>query len=147
MVVSATKRNVWRDWAYLCGGHHKKPVVPAATAKWAHFGHLGSKAYGYNIFSPHKDGARPHRANALLDVLHDAFGSCVLSNLFPESFRCGSLPPCSPDINPRDYFLWGYLKDRVYRTNPHIFQEFQAEIEEITGDVLSDTVDSFVVCL
>jgi hypothetical protein len=26
------------------------------------------------------------------------------------------LPPRSPDITPLDYFLWGYVKDIVYRT-------------------------------
>jgi hypothetical protein len=49
------------------------------------------------------------------------------------------------------YFLWGYFKDRVYRTNPHTAQELQAEIEavaeEIRGGTLSDTVDNFVVRL
>jgi hypothetical protein len=48
-------------------------------------------------------------------------------------------------------FPLGYLNDRVYRTNPHTVQELQAETEavyeEITGDMLRDTVDSFVVCL
>jgi hypothetical protein len=42
-------------------------------------------------------------------------------------------------MNPCDYFLWGYLKDCVYCTNPHAAQELQVEneaaAEEITGDV------------
>ena len=25
-------------------------------------------------------------------------------------------PPRSPDITPLDFFLWGYVKDRVYQT-------------------------------
>jgi hypothetical protein len=34
-----------------------------------------------------------------MDVLHDVFGSRVLSNRFPERFGYGrSWPPCSPDI-------------------------------------------------
>jgi hypothetical protein len=44
-----------------------------------------------------------------------------------------------------------YLKDRRYHTNTHTVQEFQAEIvavtEEITGDMLLNTVDNFVVPL
>jgi hypothetical protein len=40
----------------------------------------------------------------------------------------------------------GYLRERVYGTNPHTVQELQAEIEaaaeEITGDMLRDTVDN-----
>jgi hypothetical protein len=27
-----------------------------------------------------------------------------------------SWPPRSPDLSPSDFFLWGYLKDRVYET-------------------------------
>jgi RNase P/RNase MRP subunit POP5 len=49
-------------------------------------------------------------------------------------------------MNLCGYFLWDYLKFRVYRTNPHTVQELQAEIEaaseEITGDMLCDTVDN-----
>ena len=25
-----------------------------------------------------------------------------------------NLPPRSPDVMPRDFFLWGYVKDQVY---------------------------------
>jgi transposase len=54
-------------------------------------------------------------------------------------------PPCSPDINPYDYFLWDYLKYRVYLTNPVTVQEMEALIEavaeEITGDMLRDSGD------
>jgi len=28
-----------------------------------------------------------------------------------------SRPPYSPDLNPPDYFLWGYLKERIYNNN------------------------------
>jgi hypothetical protein len=52
---------------------------------------------------------------------------------------------------PCDYFLWDYLKDHVYCTNPHTVQELHMELEavaeEITGDMLHDTVDNFVVHL
>jgi hypothetical protein len=79
-----------------------------------------------------QDGACPHTANVTLDVLHDVFGSRVLSNRFLESFGCGwSWPPCSPDMNPCDHILWGYLKDHVYRTNPHTVQDLQAETEAV----------------
>jgi len=52
-------------------------------------------------------------------------------------------PPCSSDTNPCEYFLLGYLKVRVYHTNPHTAQELEAEIEalteETTGDLLHDS--------
>jgi hypothetical protein len=33
-----------------------------------------------------QDGAHPHTANVILDVLHDVSGSLVLSNRFAEHF-------------------------------------------------------------
>jgi hypothetical protein len=49
------------------------------------------------------------------------------------------------------YVLRGYIKDHVYYTNLPNVQEFQVEIrtvaEEIIGDMLHDTVNSFVVHL
>jgi len=59
-----------------------------------------------------QNGTRPN--------LYNEFGSHVLSNQFPERFENGwSWPPCSPVMKSCDYFLWGYLKDRVYRTDQH----------------------------
>jgi hypothetical protein len=94
----------------------------------------------------------PHKTNLTLDVLLDVFGSYALPNRSPERFRCWwSWPPRSPDMNLGDYFLWGFIKYRVYRNNSHTVQKLQAEIEtgtvEITGDMLRDTADKFVVRL
>jgi hypothetical protein len=54
-------------------------------------------------------------------------------------------------MNYCNYFLWGYLKDRVYPINLHNVQELQAETEgvaeEITGHILRDTFHKFVVRL
>jgi len=67
-----------------------------------------------------QDGALLRTTNDVFDVLHDVFGTCVMSNRFPERFECGcSWPPCSPDMNPCDYFLSGYIKNHVHRTNLH----------------------------
>jgi len=37
-------------------------------------------------------------------------------------------------MNPCDYFLWDYLKDRVYCNSGHSFQELQAETEAVTEE-------------
>jgi hypothetical protein len=37
-----------------------------------------------------------------------------------------------PDLNPYDFYLWGYLKDRVFQTYPQtIFERKQAIEHEI----------------
>ena len=66
-----------------------------------------------------KDGARPHTTPEVLDFLHSKFQHRIMSNRFPQQFQCGfSWPPCSPGLSPCDYFLWGYLKDKVFSTAP-----------------------------
>lgn len=37
-------------------------------------------------------------------------------------------PPRSPDLTPLDYFLWGYLKSKVYATRPQNLEELRNRI-------------------
>ena len=37
-------------------------------------------------------------------------------------------PPRSPDLNPLDFFLWGYLKTEVYRTEVQDIDELRERI-------------------
>jgi hypothetical protein len=54
----------------------------------------------------------------------------------------------SPD-NSCECFAWVCLKDHAFHTNLHTVWELQVEIEavaeEITGDMLCDTVDSVLI--
>ena len=58
-------------------------------------------------------------------------------------------PPHSPDLNPPDYFLWGYLKDRVYQDNPptieRLKENIKREIRRIPGEMLERVIDNFNV--
>ncbi len=57
-------------------------------------------------------------------------------------------PANSPDLTPCDFFLWGYLKSRVYRTQPvdlhdlkeRIMNEFQ---HLATTDFVQRSIDSY----
>ena len=55
----------------------------------------------------------------------------------------GVWPPRSPDLRPPDYFLWGYLKGRVYQRKPRTIDALKAnitkEIQAVTEDVLART--------
>ena len=46
--------------------------------------------------------------------------------------RAGSLPwPArSPDLSPLDFWLWGYLKDKVYSHSVATLQELRDAIED-----------------
>ena len=56
-------------------------------------------------------------------------------------------PPYSPDINPCDFYLWGHLKDRVYRTPPRTLDDLKKAITEqvkaIESQVLERVVANF----
>ena len=57
-----------------------------------------------------QDEAPPHNPNALRDFLNWTYGDRWVGN----RNRPMKWPLRSPDLNPLDFFLWGYIKDRVY---------------------------------
>lgn len=89
-----------------------------------------------------QDGAPPH------------FGINVrryLDEMFPHRWigRRGTIewPPRSPDLTPMDYFLWGYLKERVYQNRPGNIEDLKTkirmEIRNLPAEVIRKAVDSF----
>ncbi|GBL94656.1 hypothetical protein AVEN_83973-1 [Araneus ventricosus] len=57
-----------------------------------------------------QDGASPHIETPVKQLLNLHFGNGrITSRHFPTAW-----PPRSPDLNPCDFWLWGYLKDVVY---------------------------------
>jgi hypothetical protein len=47
-----------------------------------------------------------------------------VSSRFSQQFHCGfPWPPYSPDINPCDYFLWGYPRDKMFSSAPRTLPE------------------------
>ena len=99
-----------------------------------------------------QDGAKPHTSNSVLDILYEHFGGRIVSNRFPKRFDCGfQWPPYSPDLNPCDYFLWGYLKDNVYKNNPQSIDELKLaitkEINGISVNILQKVIDNFGIRL
>jgi hypothetical protein len=85
-----------------------------------------------------QDGAPPHWGSDIRRFL-DA--------TFPNRWtgRDGSTPwpPRSPDITPLDFFLWGYVKDKVFSTPVPDITNLKARITEafatITEDMLENT--------
>ncbi|GFX10011.1 DUF4817 domain-containing protein [Trichonephila clavipes] len=60
-------------------------------------------------------------------------------------------PPRSPDLTPADFWLWGYLKSRVYLSGPSSLSELKdairREVSSIHPDVLHSAVAGFVTRL
>jgi hypothetical protein len=79
-----------------------------------------------------QDGARPHTANVVLDFLYETFNFRVMSHRFPECHEGGKLwLPHSPDTNPCDFFLWGFLKEKVLQRRPENVMQLRADIVKL----------------
>ena len=80
-----------------------------------------------------QDGAPLHWGLAIRQLLNDTF---------PERWigRDGPIPwpPRSPDITPLEFFLWGYVKDIVYRTKVRDVSDLQQQIIETLDTVTVD---------
>lgn len=89
-----------------------------------------------------QDGAIPHTAKIVLEWLAEKFGEHFISLRSNIEW-----PPHSPDLNPLDFFLWGYLKDRVYSpslqdTNA-LQMSIRREIRRITVDSCKNVIRNF----
>lgn len=96
-----------------------------------------------------QDGAPPHYARSVRGYLGERFGTRWISRGGPVEW-----PPRSPDLNPLDFFLWGYLKRKVYRTRPqtldqlkdNIISECRAVTPETLEKVLSNCLKRMLLC-
>lgn len=97
-----------------------------------------------------QDGAPPHTANDVLDYLEDVFGERVISRRYPDYKKVGrNWPAHSPDLNPCDYFLWGYLKSKVYQPKPldvdMLKLNIRREIRKIDKSTCVKVINNFTV--
>ncbi|CAI6356266.1 unnamed protein product [Macrosiphum euphorbiae] len=89
-----------------------------------------------------QDGATAHTARASMEVVRQMFPGHVIS-------RYGDVhwPPRSPDLSICDFFLWGYLKSKVYinklRTIDDLKNSIRQEIEAVPNEMLETAVRNF----
>ena len=93
-----------------------------------------------------QDGASSHTSNLSRDWRKENFGGRVIS--LKTDFEGA---PNSPDLSSPDFFLWGYLKDRVYAGKPRTITELKEAIREemkaITNSVCKNVMNNFVLRL
>ena len=72
-----------------------------------------------------QDEATAHTARESMRVVREMFPQYVLS-------RYGDIawPPRSPDLSACDFFLWGYLKEKMFVHRPHTIQELKDYIRD-----------------
>lgn len=73
-----------------------------------------------------QDGAPAHYMTAVRNYLDNEFVGGVIG-------RRGSTewPPGSLDLTPLDFFMWGYVKDKVYARKPRTLTELKGFIEDV----------------
>jgi hypothetical protein len=81
-------------------------------------------------------------------ILNEHFAETVTALDYRKHYVSGTdWPACSPDLNPCDFFLRGYLKDRVYQTYPKTLEELkfltEHQISNISTKVLHSVVSNF----
>ena len=89
-----------------------------------------------------QDGATPHTSGEVLSWLEKTFGTHFIS------YRTNNVwPPHSPDLSPLDFFLWGFLKDRVYTPAPTTLGDLKAaircEMRKIPVQTCRAVIDNF----
>ena len=73
-----------------------------------------------------QDGVTSHTSHVSMAEIQSFFGDRVISK--------GLGPLHLPDLTPPDYFLWGYLKGRVYQNKPQTIDALKANITERNSD-------------
>ncbi|GBM79325.1 hypothetical protein AVEN_104866-1 [Araneus ventricosus] len=82
-----------------------------------------------NVWFQH-DGAPPHKVSCVQQYIRDTFQQQVIGY-----GDCVEWSPLSPDLKPLDFFLWGYIKQRVYATPPSTLQELRNRITDACANV------------
>jgi hypothetical protein len=72
-----------------------------------------------------QDGATAHSARISMAVLREMFPGSLIS-----CFGDINWPAHSPDLLAPDYFLWGYVKSKVYETRPANIDDLKQRIQE-----------------
>ena len=83
-----------------------------------------------------QDGAPPHYATIVRDYLDDSLPQRWCGRGGGQGWR--AWPPRSPDLTPLDFFLWGYVKDKVYGVKINDLAHLKARITEAINSVTPD---------
>ncbi|GFX94970.1 uncharacterized protein TNCV_3046021 [Trichonephila clavipes] len=78
-----------------------------------------------------QDGATSHTANPVKAFLIQTFGEDRI-----VSRRCRyPWAPRYPDLTPADFWLWGYLKSRIYLSGPSSLSELKDAIRREVSSI------------
>ena len=91
-----------------------------------------------------QDGASPHVSGKALQWINDHFPDRRISRRTDCPWSANS-----PDLNPLDFHLWGYLKDKlcgkVFRDTHELKEAICAETYRVSRDQCERVIDHFVL--
>jgi hypothetical protein len=103
-----------------------KPWTLTATLMIYWISWLLKKEHGYF----QQDNAAAHTANATMVAIREVLEDRIICR--------GLWPSQSPDLSFCHFYLWGNLKGKFYKNNPHSIEALQAEITHIIGSIVMD---------
>lgn len=77
-----------------------------------------------------QDGAPAHNSGVAREFLNTHFPDKWIGTAGPVEW-----PARSPDLSPLDFYLWGYLKDELYKTRYATVEEMMEKIEDILNGI------------
>ena len=80
------------------------------------------------------DGCPAHYAIAVRQHLNSALPGRWIGRLGPILW-----PARSPDLNPLDFYYWGYLKEKAYRTPSNSLEELRRKIFQAAAEINAQT--------
>jgi hypothetical protein len=84
-----------------------------------------------------QDGATPHWKKTVRAWLDEEFPNRWIGRDSPNM----PWAPYSPDLSPLDFFLWGWIRERVYRTEPLDLNDLQSRIQRAFDDLPQEMID------
>ena len=96
---------------------------------------LKRKSYFNNIWWM-QDGAPCHTAKIVMEFLTEKFGGKIISRNSPIPW-----PAKSPDLNPLDYWFWGYAQARVQHEKPTSIAEVQEIVTKVARNCRKEIVE------
>ena len=79
-----------------------------------------------------------------MDWLYSVFGDRMLALKARQGMFWA---PSSPDMNPCDFFLWGYMKEQVYKPMPVSMNALKNKITEVFNNIPEKTVRKAVLSM
>jgi len=83
-----------------------------------------------------QDGAGPHNARIVTNYLNQQFPGRWMGRYGPIHW-----PARSPDLNPLDFFLWGYCKEVIYRRLPENVEELNDRLHYAIWDIENEVME------